>query len=315
MGGLCGRRRNDNYDMDVTTHGSGWGVSTSTKKTGLFAFFQQIMNSELIIRFLFFQADTKLINLKQAIIKTMKKEDHDDGSLGPIFIRLAWHSCATYDVSTKTGGSSAGATMRFPPEANDPENIGLELARRALDPVHDEFPWISIADLWILAGTMAIEELGGPKVEVRFGRKDHPGPESPIQPGRIPNPEYGLETGVTEDNKLKNWQKLAAYIRAKFDRMGFIDQEAVALVCGGHVFGRCHVDNSGYAGAWVENPLEFSNEFAADLVGDDWRLVDGSDEKDRKEIPAAVCPVAGKRQYVSKPHDKHPQMMLPSDMM
>lgn len=75
----------------------------------------------------------------------------------------------------------------------------------------------------------------------------------------------------------------------------------------------CH--NKGYQGAWVENPVEFSTEYASDLVGDEWRLVDGSNEKDRAEIPDAVLPAHGKRQYVSKPFDEHPQMMLPSDMV
>lgn len=71
----------------------------------------------------------------------------------------------------------------------------------------------------------------------------------------------------------------------------------------------------GYQGAWVENPVEFSGEYAADLVGDEWRLVDGSDPKDQADIPDEVLPAPGKRQYVSKPHDEHPQMMLPSDMV
>lgn len=251
----------------------------------------------------------------EAIIQAMKKEDHDDGSLGPIFIRLAWHSCGTYDAQSKTGGSSAGATMRFPPERDDPDNAGLDVARDALESIHAQFPWISRADLWILAGTTAIKEMGGPDVEVKLGRKDHPGPTSVIEAGRLPKPEEGVEEGLEDGDRVKGWRALAGNIRRRFYRMGFNDQEIVALVCGGHVFGRTHVKNTGYAGAWVENPLEFSNEFAADLVGDDWQLVDGSNEKDRAEIPSAVCPAHGKRQYVSKPHDEHPQMMLPSDMV
>lgn len=184
--------------------------------------------------------------MKDAIIKAMKREGYDDGSLGPIFIRLAWHSCGTYDAATKTGGSSSGATMRFPPERDDPENSGLAIARDALEPVHEKYPWLSYADLWILAGTLAIKQLGGPEIEVKIGRQDHPGPTSPIPNGRLPKPESGIEPGVDEGtNRVKGWQKLAESMRVIFTRMGFSEQETVALICGGHVFGRGHRQHTG----------------------------------------------------------------------
>ena len=136
--------------------------------------------------------------------------------------------------------------MRFPPERDDPDSVGLQVARDALEPLHTKFPWLSYADLYIFAGSTALAAMGGPDVEVKLGRKDHPGPTSPILNGRLPNPDEGLEEGVEEGtDRLKGWQKLAEQIRKKFYRMGFSDPEIVALVCGGHVFGRGHRDRSG----------------------------------------------------------------------
>jgi catalase (peroxidase I) len=96
----------------------------------------------------------------------MDKPGWDDGSIAPILIRLAWHSSGTYDRFTKTGGSNncgkGGATMRFGGEASDPENIGLEKGREFLEPIKQKNPFISYADLWILASYVAIEQTGGP---------------------------------------------------------------------------------------------------------------------------------------------------------
>lgn len=86
----------------------------------------------------------------------------DDGSLAPIFVRLAWHCCATYDVATNTGGSN-GATMRFEPELTDDGNTGLFVAMLALSQVKVKYPMISYADLWTLAGKVAIEYMGRPR--------------------------------------------------------------------------------------------------------------------------------------------------------
>ena len=96
----------------------------------------------------------------------------DDGSLAPIFIRLAWHSSGTYDAATGTGGSN-GAGMRFESEAADPENAGLEVARAFLEPVRKKFPNVSYSDLWILAAYVGLEYTGGPVIDFRGGRVDH----------------------------------------------------------------------------------------------------------------------------------------------
>ena len=101
----------------------------------------------------------------------MDNPSWDDGSLAPIFIRLAWHSSGTYDAASGTGGSN-GAGMRFETEAADPENAGLHSARAFLEPVKKKFPGISYSDLWILAAYVGIEYTGGPKIPFRPGRVD-----------------------------------------------------------------------------------------------------------------------------------------------
>lgn len=93
--------------------------------------------------------------------------DYDDGSYGPVLIRLAWHCSGTYDKNSGNGGSN-GATMRFAPEANHGANAGLLHARNKLEPIRQKFPDISYSDLWTLAGVVAVQEMGGPTV-VRSG--------------------------------------------------------------------------------------------------------------------------------------------------
>jgi len=98
---------------------------------------------------------------------------------------------------------------------------------------------------------------------------------------------------------MEGWEKLAQHVRDVFGRMGLTDQEAVALLCGGHVYGRCHTTSSGYAGAWVENPTVFSNEYAADMVGDRWiPVTHDTVMPDGGPVPEEVRPAPGKRQYI-----------------
>jgi len=154
--------------------------------------------------------------------------------------------------------------------------------------------------LWVLASYCAIQHTGGPEIPFKGGRVDAPA-EKAIAPGRLPNPEKGSQDGleVDDEGRVKGWEGNAAHVREVFGRMGFSDREMVALITGGHVYGRCHQESSGYAGAWVENPTFFSNEYAADLIGDKWMLV-GHDSKlpDGREIPPEIRPAPGKRQYV-----------------
>ncbi|KAI8333536.1 heme peroxidase [Chlamydoabsidia padenii] len=172
----------------------------------------------------------------------LENNDYDDGSYGPVFVRLAWHASGTYDNVTKTGGSNS-ASMRFDPEASHGANNGLKIARDLLEPIKAKYPNISYGDLWTLAGVTAIQELGGPTI--------------PWRPGRVD----GLDaTSCTPDGRLPDATKKQDHIRDIFYRMGFNDQEIVALA-GAHALGRCHPDRSGFDGPWSEQPTLFSNEY------------------------------------------------------
>lgn len=144
----------------------------------------------------------------------------------PMAVRVAWHAAGTYDKESNTGGSN-GATMRFAPEANDPANAGLSIIRDMLHEVQIKHPNVSAADLWTAAGAAAVEFCGGPRIPHRYGRSDAPD-ESHCPPnGRLPDASQG-----------------AQHLRDVFYRMGFNDQEIVAL-SGAHTFGRCHMMRSG----------------------------------------------------------------------
>lgn len=179
--------------------------------------------------------------------------DYDDGSYGPVLVRLAWHTSGTYDKATGTGGSN-GATMRFAPEANWGANAGLAVPRDLLEPIKAKFPWISYADLWTLAGAVAIEEMGGPTIPWRPGRSDkEPANHVPLPDGRLPDGDKGSD-----------------HVRDIFYRMGFNDQEIVALV-GAHTLGRCHTDRSGWDGPWTNAPTTWSNLYFQELTNNKWR--------------------------------------------
>mmetsp|Transcript_16963 Transcript_16963/g.19270 ORF Transcript_16963/g.19270 Transcript_16963/m.19270 type:complete len:508 (-) Transcript_16963:69-1592(-) len=228
----------------------------------------------------------------------MNAPEWDDGTYAPLLIRLGWHSSGTYDASSETGGSN-GATMRHSPEKDDPENAGLDHARQILEPIKKKHAGLSFSDLWILAAYVALEVTGGPVIEFSPGRSDK-GASSAVKPGRLPEAEHGLGTGLDDAGRINGWENLAAHIRQVFSRMGFTDQETVALVCGGHVYGRCHPNLSGYAGAWVEEPYKFSNEYAADLIGDEWMYVENGTKVNGEPIPEETRPAEGKRQYMTK---------------
>ncbi|KAF8931054.1 heme peroxidase [Dissophora ornata] len=186
-----------------------------------------------------------------AIAAIIEDENYDDGSYGPVFLRLAWHASGTYDKSTQDGGSNF-ATMRFKPEAGHGANAGLGIARERLNRVKDQFPEISYGDLWTLAGVAAIQELGGPIVDWRAGRVDGEENNSPPD-GRLP--DAGRPDGQ--------------HSRDIFYKMGFNDQEIVALL-GAHALGRCHPDRSGFDGPWTASPTVFTNAFYTELLGRKW---------------------------------------------
>ncbi|KAG6919361.1 heme peroxidase [Tephrocybe rancida] len=176
--------------------------------------------------------------------------EYDDGSYGPLILRLAWHASGTYDKETKTGGSNY-ATMRFDPEALHGANNGLNIARSLMEKVKNEFEWISYGDLWTLGGVAAVQEMAGPKVPWRAGRID------------------GVATHATPDGRLPDATQGANHLRAIFGRMGFNDQEIVAL-SGAHALGRCHTDRSGFTGPWTFSPTTLTNEYFKLLFNETW---------------------------------------------
>ncbi|KAG8864645.1 heme peroxidase [Tulasnella sp. 330] len=184
------------------------------------------------------------------IAEKLDVEGYDDNSYGPVFVRLAWHSSGTYDKESNTGGSNY-ATMRFAPEALHGANNGLNVARTVMEDVKKEFPWISYGDLWTLGGVAAIQEMGGPKI--------------PWRPGRID----GFEKDVTPDGRLPDATQAQDHLRAIFYRMGFNDQEIVAL-SGAHALGRCHADRSGFEGPWTFSPTSMTNEYYKLLLNEKW---------------------------------------------
>jgi len=216
--------------------------------------------------------------IRKDIAKILDNNDYDDGSYGPVLVRLAWHASGTYDKGTGGGGSN-GATMRFHPEASHGANAGLGVARQILEPIKNANPNISYADLWTLAGVVAIEEMGGPKISWRPGRSDAPDNKSCPPDGRLPDASKSHD-----------------HVRDIFYRMGFNDGEIVALI-GAHSIGRCHKDRSGFDGPWTRAPTTFSNEYFKLLLSEKWA------EKKWK----------GPRQFenVSSGSDL---MMLPADM-
>lgn len=180
-----------------------------------------------------------------------EKDDYDDGSFGPVLLRLAWHASGTYDKETGTGGSN-GATMRFSPEGDHGANAGLIAARDFLEPVKAKHPWITYSDLWILAGVCAIQEMQGPIIPYRPGRSDRDA------------------SACTPDGRLPDASQGSNHLRNIFGRMGFNDQEIVAL-SGAHALGRCHTDRSGFDGPWTFSPTVLTNDYYRLLLEEKWQ--------------------------------------------
>lgn len=169
--------------------------------------------------------------------------------------------------------------MRFKPEADHGGNAGLGIARDLLEPVKAAHPNLTYADIYTFAGVAAVEGLGGPKINWKPGRAD-----------------YVEGQGVTPDGRLPDGALGAQHLRDVFYRMGFNDQEIVAL-SGAHCFGFCHDDRSGFLGPWTDEPHNFTNKYFKNMLEKKWVL---------KQLPN------GPTQYVNA--DGGEIMMLPTDM-
>ncbi len=183
----------------------------------------------------------------------------DFGHYGPLFVRLAWHSAGSYRIYDGRGGARNGS-IRFPPRINWPDNIGLDKAIRLLWPIKKKYgKKLSWADLIILAGTIALEDMGVKTLGFSLGREDIYEPdESPdwgpeaemltsqrVKEGELEKPFAATEMGLIYVNPEgpggnPDPVESAKEIRIAFARMGMNDEETVALIAGGHAFGKCH---------------------------------------------------------------------------
>ncbi len=252
----------------------------------------------------------------------------DYGNYGPLFIRMAWHSAGTYRVADGRGGAGYG-TQRFAPLNSWPDNGNLDKARRLLWPIKQKYGQkISWADLMVLAGNCSLESMGFKTLGFAGGREDvwepqqdiNWGPESEwlgdkrYSPDRqLENPLAAVQMGliyVNPEGPNGNPDPLAAArdIRETFGRMAMNDEETVALIAGGHTFGKAHgaadpskfvgpapegasieeqglgwknglgtgnagdTITSGLEGAWTSTPAIWSHDYFDHLFGFEWEL-------------------------------------------
>ena len=252
----------------------------------------------------------------------------DYGHYGPLFIRMAWHSAGTYRIGDGRGGAGSG-TQRFAPLNSWPDNVNLDKARRLLWPVKKKYgSAISWADLMILAGNVALESMGFKTFGFGGGREDVWESEEDIYWGKetewlgderysgerdLENPLATVQMGLIYVNpEGPNGEpdpvKSGVDVRETFKRMAMNDEETVALVAGGHTFGKCHgagdaahvgpepeaapieqmglgwksgfgsgkggdTIGSGIEGAWKANPTRFDMGYLKTLFKYEWELV------------------------------------------
>ncbi|XP_006340759.1 L-ascorbate peroxidase 3, peroxisomal-like [Solanum tuberosum] len=164
----------------------------------------------------------------------------------PIMLRLAWHDAGTYDATTRTGGPDG--SIRNEVEYKHGANSGLKIAIDLCEEIKARHPKITYADLYQLAGVVAVEVTGGPTIDFVPGRKDS---LSSPEEGRLPDAKQG-----------------PPHLRDVFYRMGLSDKDIVAL-SGGHTLGRAHPERSGFEGPWTKEPLKFDNSYFVELLKED----------------------------------------------
>ncbi len=304
-------------------------------------------------------------DLKELMTSSQDWWPADFGHYGPLFIRLAWHSAGSYRIYDGRGGARTG-DIRFPPRVDWPDNISLDKAIRLLWPIKKKYGRkLSWADLIILAGNVALEHMGVKTIGFGGGREDRwePdegadwGPEQEMltgkerfKEGELEKPFAATEMGliyVNPEGPEGNPDPIgsAKQIRVAFTRMGMNDEETVALVAGGHAFGKCHgacpetfvgpdpdsspieqqglgwknsyqsgkgpdTYTSGFEVTWSSTPTQFGIAYLQFLFHYEWELTKSP---------------AGKHQWVAKnapaiipdahdPNKKHPPAMLTADL-
>jgi catalase-peroxidase len=291
----------------------------------------------------------------------------DFGHYGPLFIRMAWHSAGTYRIGDGRGGAGSG-TQRFAPLNSWPDNVNLDKARRLLWPIKQKYGRkISWADLMILAGNVALESMGFKTFGFGGGREDVWEPEEDIYWGpegkwladerysgdrQLDNPLGAVQMGLIYVNPEGPNGKpdpvaAARDIRETFARMAMNDEETVALIAGGHTFGKTHgagdaslvgpvpeaasieeqglgwkskfgmgkgsdTIGSGLEVIWTTTPTKWSNNFFANLFGYEWELTKspaGAHQwKPKNDSGASTVPDA------HDPSKRHAPSMLTTDL-
>lgn len=187
----------------------------------------------------------------------------------PILIRLGWHDSGTYDKNIEEWPLRGGAdgSLRFDPELSHGANAGLTSALKLIQPIKDKYPGITYADLFQLASATAVEEAGGPKIPMKYGRADITSPEQCPPEGRLPDAGPRIP---------------AEHLREVFYRMGLDDKEIVAL-SGAHTLGRSRPDRSG----WGKSETKYTKDGPGEPGGQSWTAewlkFDNSYFKDIKE--------------------------------
>jgi catalase-peroxidase len=289
----------------------------------------------------------------------------DYGHYGPLFIRMAWHSAGTYRIHDGRGGAGSG-TQRFAPLNSWPDNANLDKARRLLWPIKQKYGRkLSWADLMVFAGNCALESMGFKTFGFGGGREDvwepadiNWGPEDTWLGDKrysgdreLEEPLGAVQMGliyVNPEGPNGTPDPLAAArdIRETFRRMAMNDEETVALIAGGHTFGKTHgaapagqhvgpepegatveeqglgwknsfgsgkgadTITSGLEGAWTNNPVQWDNGFFENLHGHEWEQVKGPGGAAQwtPKDAAATVPDA------HDPSKKHAAMMLTTDL-
>jgi catalase-peroxidase len=292
----------------------------------------------------------------------------DYGHYGPFFIRMAWHSAGTYRIADGRGGAGFG-TQRFAPLNSWPDNANLDKARLLLWPIKQKYgKKLSWADLMILTGNCAIESMGLPTFGFAGGRADVWEPAEDIYWGsekewlgdtrytgdrELENPLGAVQMGliyVNPEGPNGNPDPLASArdIRETFGRMAMNDEETVALIAGGHTFGKTHgaadpgkyvgkepaaagieqqnlgwknsygtgnagdTITSGLEGAWTTTPTKWSNNYFENLFGYEWELTKGPGGAHQWQPKGGAG--AGTIPDAHDPSKKHAPFMLTSDI-
>ena len=213
--------------------------------------------------------EAEYLPVVQAIVDVIESQEP---GFRPLLVRLAWHSCATFNPAALPVGGSTGGCARGAPEADLHDNKGIDKATGPLEAVKSKFPFVSYADLYQLAGNTAMEYMGTPPLYFRPGRTDFANSDMSTQcvndDMRLPQKNINAEEAPHRETQ--------EYFFAKFAELGFtLDTDSEALykitaLMGGHTFGTMHQEISRQEGNWTLANLEWGNDFYTNLMDGPW---------------------------------------------